>query len=179
MNHYQERNYRVKKPRDLQLSKIKSQETANIEMLIQRIKRNNMAFLIFCPFIILILSAGLFDAIKKSQEVDIVIRGTILVILFTCFIKVIREVVGARLDNIVGAQYGIVKRAYTARSGTIGEARRRRQSYVDVEFPKEHSFMKHICYSGQRYFPFNEGDDVLVISFNGKEHTLLSLINKT
>lgn len=169
MNHYQETNYKIKKPRELSLSEIKPQDIVNIEVLIQRIKRNNMAFLIFCPFILLILSAGLFDAIKKSQEVDIIIRSVVLIILLTCFIRVIRTVVGARLDNIVGAQYGIVKRAYTGRSGAIGEARRRRQSYVDVEFPEEHSFIKRICYSGQRYFTFNEGDDVLVISFNGKK----------
>lgn len=177
MNPYQEKNYKIKKPRELSLSEIKPQDTVNIEMLIKRIKRDNMVFLIVCPFILLILSAGLLDAIKKSQEFDIVIRGAVLIILLTYFIIVIKKVINAKFNNIVGAQYGIIKRVYAERAGTVGDTSRNAECYADIIFPEEHSSIERIRYFGQRYSAFNKGDSVLVISFNGKTAYIVHATN--
>ena len=56
---YQERNYKVKKPRDLWLE-IRPEDIKAVERLIQSIKRDNIMFFIVFPFILLILSSGLF-----------------------------------------------------------------------------------------------------------------------
>lgn len=179
MNPYQEKNYKIKKPRDLRLLEIKSEDIKAVERLIQMIKRNNIMFFIVCPFILLILSAGLFDAIKKSQQFDIVIRCAALIILFTYFIIVIRKVVGAKLDNIVGAQYATIKRVYTEKAGTAGDTGRKAKYYADVILTEEHSSIERIYFFGLRqgYSAFNKGDSVLVISFDGKTAYIVPATN--
>lgn len=177
MNYYQKRNYKVKKPRDLRLLEIKSEDIKDVERLIKRIKRRSIMSLIVFPFILLVLSAGLFDSIKKSQGIDVAIKGAALIILFTYFIIIIRKIVGARLNNIVGAQYGIVKRVYSEKSSNKG-----RERYVDVDFPEEHSSIERIRYFWQIHFTldkadFEEGDNVLVITFNGKKAYVVFVTN--
>ena len=66
--------------------------------------------------------------------------------MFIYLISVIRKVIGVRLDNIVGVQYGIAKRIYTEKSGTVGDTNRRIKYYVDVEFPEEQSSIERIRY---------------------------------
>lgn len=177
-NIFKDNNNSRIKVSDLQCVTLNSIDDNSVKELARKLTRGNLLLLVFALLLSIFSSYELYDSvtnsIEKFNKVNIGLLAMTLMSLW--FLQyAFKELLSTKNSEYKKAQYGIVKSKYSLMSASKNS---RRDYNINVSFPDTNTYIQGIDCTETFYESVEEGDPILVVSFDNAKAYVVSSNSK-